>query len=98
MRSYNITYQNGLSELQQGITWEDFSRLKQITGHDCLYCADYQTLSSHKMHRVIHNLFVIHESVSMLNRGEFERARTIYEHGSIKYKEEHTRWLTRPRS
>jgi hypothetical protein len=93
MRSYNITYNNGASELQKGITWEDFSRLKHITGHECLYCADYHTLSSHKMHRVVHNLLVINESVSILNRREFERARTIYEQGSTKYKEEHKRWL-----
>src|SRR5437660_7065026 len=41
MRSYNITYNNGVSELQQGITWEHFTRLKQITEHECIYCADY---------------------------------------------------------
>lgn len=98
MRSYNITYNNGLSELQRGITWDDFTRLKQVTEHECLYCADYQTLASHKMHRVIHNLLVINESVQMLNNGEFERARAIYEQGSMKYKEEYKRWLPLPLS
>lgn len=96
MRSYNITYNNGVSELQQGITWEHFTRLKQITEHECIYCADYQTLSSHKMHRVIHNLLVVNESVQMLNAGQFERARAIYEQGSVKYKEEYKRWLQLP--
>lgn len=98
MRGYNITYNNGVSELQKGITWEDFTRFKQLTGHECLYCADYHTLVSHKMHRVIHNLLVINESVDMLNRGDFDHARTIYEQGSTKYKEEHKRWLPLPLS
>lgn len=98
MRSYNITYNNGASELQKGITWDDFIRLKQVTEHECLYCADYKTLASHKMHRVIHNLLVINESVQMLNQGEFARARSIYEQGSMKYKEEYKRWLPLPLS
>lgn len=96
MRGYNITYNNGISELQKGITWEEFTRFKQITKHDCPYCSDYKTLASHKMHRVIHNLLVINESVTMFNQSEFERARAIYEQGSIKYKEEHKRWLPLP--
>jgi len=96
MRSYNITYNNGVSELQQGITWEHFTQLKQITEHECIYCADYHTLSSHKMHRVIHNLLVVNESVQMVNDGQFERARSIYEQGSVKYKEEYKRWLPLP--
>ncbi len=98
MRSYNITYNNSLSEIQKGITWDDFIRLKQVTEHDCIYCEDYQTLASHKMHRVIHNLLVINESVNMLNQGQFERARAIYEQGSIKYKEEYKQWLPLPLS
>lgn len=93
MRSYNITYNNSSSELQQGITWEDFTRLKRITDHACPFCQDYHTLAGHKMHRVIHNLLAINESVDMLNQGQFERARAIYEQGSPKYREEYKQWL-----
>ncbi len=96
MRSYNITYNNGVSELQQGITWNDFTRLKQVTGHQCLYCTDYSTLSGHKMHRVVHNLLAINESVTMLNQGQFAQAHAIYEQGSIKYKGEYKQWLPLP--
>ena len=92
-RGYNITYQNSRSSIQKGITWEDFTRLKEITGHTCLYCSDYQTIASHKMHRVVHNLLTVSESVHMLNQGKFEHARTIYEQGSAKYREEYKRWL-----
>jgi len=97
MRSYNITYNNSSSELQQGITWEHFTHLKHVTDHECLFCADYQTLASHKMHRVIHNLLVVNESVNILNQGQFERARAIYEQGSVKYKGEYKQWLPQPR-
>src|SRR6266566_3901628 len=94
-RGYNITYNNSCSTIQKGITWEDFTRLEEITGHTCLYCSDYRTIVSHKMHRVVHNLLVVNESVHMLNQGEFDRACSIYEQGSLKYKEEYKRWLPR---
>jgi hypothetical protein len=93
MRGYNITYHNGLSELQQGITWEDFTRFKQITDHTCAFCQDHSTLAGHKMHRVIHNLLAVNESVNIFNQGQFDRARAIYAQGSLKYREEHKQWL-----
>lgn len=96
MRAYNITYQNRRSEIQQGITWEDFTKLKRITGHSCIYCNEHEVISGHKMHRVIHNLLAVHETVQMLNNGEFARARAIYEQGSIKYKEEYKKWFPLP--
>lgn len=98
MRSYNITYNNSSSEIQRGITWDEFNHLKKVTGHGCIYCEDYHILADHKMHRVIHNLLAINESVTILNAGQFELARAIYEQGSIKYKEEHKRWLPLPLS
>ena len=97
-RGYNITYNNSRSTIQKGITWEEMTRLKDITGHTCLYCADYETISCHKMHRVVHNLLVVNESVHMLNQGEFERACMIYEQGSVKYREEYKRWLPQNRT
>jgi queuine/archaeosine tRNA-ribosyltransferase len=94
-RSYNITYRNGRSELQQGIGWEEFARLKHLSGHDCTFCADQQTLASHKMHRALHNLVSIAEAVQMINNGEFSRIAAIYAAGSPKYREEFKRWPRR---
>ncbi|HEX2913491.1 MAG TPA: hypothetical protein VH186_21995 [Chloroflexia bacterium] len=94
MRSYNITYNNASSPIQKGISWSNFTRLKELTGHDCIYCADYQTLAGPKMHRVVHNLFAVNESVLMLNQGELEKIRCIYENGSAKYKKEFDKWLS----
>jgi len=93
MRGYNITYHNASSPLQKGITWSDFCQLKEITGHECIYCAEYSVLAGPKMHRVAHNLFAVSESVEMLNQGQFERASFIYQNGSAKYKEEYKKWL-----
>ena len=96
MRSFNITHQNTSSPIQKGITWPDFSRLKEITGHECIYCKDHATLAGPKMHRVVHNLLAIDESVRMLNLGQFERAEKIYRNGSAKYRLEGTKWLNLP--
>jgi hypothetical protein len=96
MRSYNITYQNGLSPIQKGISWADFTELKTITGHTCVYCSDYTTLAGPKMHRVVHNLFAVNESVELFNTGQFERVSWIYQNGSSKYKESHKEWLPQP--
>lgn len=94
MRSYNITYNNVSSPLQKGITWCDFTRLKELTGHNCIYCSDYATLAGPKMHRVVHNLFVIDESVQILNNKQFRRAGLIYQSGSVKYRAEGDKWLS----
>jgi queuine/archaeosine tRNA-ribosyltransferase len=94
-RSYNITYRNGPSELQQGIEWPHFARLKAATGHDCLYCADQATLAAHKMHRAAHNLLSIAEAVQMINQGEHKRISAIYALGSPKYREEYGQWPQR---
>ena len=91
-RSYNITYNNGQSELQKGITWDEFRRLKNITGHDCHYCTSYQPLADTKMHRVVHNLYAVSESVALVNGQDFARARHIYANGSPKYRE-YEQWL-----
>lgn len=56
------------------------------------------TLAGHKMHRVIHNLLAVSESVDIFNQGQFERARAIYEQGSLKYRGEYKRWVPLTRS
>jgi hypothetical protein len=91
-RSYNITYRNGRSQLQQGIVWEEFAKLKMLTGHDCPFCRDQQTLSAHKMHRALHNLVSIAEAVQMMNNRDFQRIEAVYESGSPKYRKEFARW------
>jgi hypothetical protein len=49
---------------------EDFLRLKDATGHDCPFCRDYETLKHSRIQQMVHNLFVMMDTVEGLNRGE----------------------------
>lgn len=92
-RGYNISHRNNLSELQKGITIDEFERLREFTGHSCPYCESIEKLQTVKLVRALHNLVCIAESVDMINRGEYERIRTIYANGSPRYRKEFKRWL-----
>jgi hypothetical protein len=92
-RAYNITYRSARSSLQRGILWEEFVALKERIGHDCPYCAEYETLAASKWHRAVHNLFCLTESVAMINAGEHDRIHAIFAGGSPKYRLEASRWL-----
>ena len=96
-RAYNITYRNIRSKLQRGILWEEFGALKARSGHECPYCATYDTLAASKWHRAAHNLLCLSESVGMINAAEHERIAAIYAGGSPKYRQE-ARWLAAPAS
>ncbi len=92
-RGYNISHSNGQSEFQKGITIEEFEQLRELTGHSCPYCESIELLQTAKYVRALHNLVCITESVDMINRGEYDRIRTIYANGSPKYRKEFQRWL-----
>lgn len=92
-RGYNISHRNSRSELQKGITIEEFERLKELTGHSCPYCESVEQLQSVKLVRALHNLISVTESVNMINRGEYQRIRSIYANGSPKYRREFGQWL-----
>jgi hypothetical protein len=49
---------------------EDFLRLKDATGHDCPFCQDYETLKHSRIQQMVHNLFVMMDTVAGLNRGD----------------------------
>lgn len=93
IRGYNISHRNSQSEIQKGITVEEFEHLKKLTGHSCPYCESIENLQTTKMMRALHNLVCIAESVNMINQGEYERIRNIYANGSPKYRKEFKRWL-----
>lgn len=93
-RYWNISHQSVLSELQQGMPIQEFERNKILTGHSCAMCDNIYLLQKSKMHRAVHNLLVIAESVSILNSENLELARKIYESSSPKYRREFQRWLS----
>ena len=45
------------------------------------------------MHRAVHNLVTLVETVEMVNRGEYDLIRQIYENGSPRYRQEYEKWL-----
>jgi len=92
-RGYNISHRNGHSELQQGITVEQFQELRSLTGHQCPFCDTIDELQKHKLYRALHNLLVIQETVELINFGDRHTIKTIYEQGSPRYRQEYEKWL-----
>lgn len=92
-RGYNISHRNGRSELQKGITIQEFERLRSRTQHRCPFCHSIRDLQQEKMYRALHNLMSIRQSVDMVNRREYDVIRRIYESGSPRYRKEYQKWL-----
>lgn len=93
MRAYNVSHRNGASELQKGITANQFGEWRELTGHNCAFCEDMAQLQAKKMYRTVHNLMVIKDTVRLLNEGSFDTIRRIYESGSPRYRQEYQKWL-----
>lgn len=93
MRAYNISHGSVISELQKGITLEQFTEYQHLTGHKCYYCESPACLQEHKLNRAVHNLIVIAETVQMVNSGDYSHIQNIYHRGSKKYQEEFEKWL-----
>jgi hypothetical protein len=93
MRAYNISHNSTTSELQRGITFDQFQDWRALTGHQCELCESLIALQKNKMYRAAHNLIVLGETIEMVNKGENERIQRIYASGSGKYRQEFERWL-----
>lgn len=94
MRGYNITYNTHVSQLERSITYEQFREWVAFTGHRCSLCSSLVELQESKMHRAVHNLITVSETVEMLNNGDYGRISQIYENGSPRYRNEFKKWLT----
>lgn len=95
MRAYNICNGIDVSGFKKGIEFEQFNEWKRMTSHDCQLCENIADLSAHKMHRAVHNLIAITETVAMANKKDNERIKTIYKAGSPRYRYEFEKWLER---
>ena len=93
MRAYNISHNSTVSELQKGITFSRFSEWRELTRHSCKLCESMVNLQYYKMHRAVHNLIALAETIEMINHGEFELIKQIYENGSPRYRQEYEKWL-----
>ena len=93
MRAYNISHNSLKSELQKGITFDQFQEWRALTGHHCELCRSVRNLQQHKMYRAVHNLIALVETVDMVNHGDYDLIRRIYENGSPRYRQEYAKWL-----
>jgi len=93
MRAYNITHRNSVSNLQKGITSDNFRLYCNITGHTCALCDCMECLQNQKMVRAAHNLIVLSETVEMLNTGNLGLVPDIYRYTSQRYQKEFDKWL-----
>ena len=93
MRAYNLSHRNGSSELQKGITVDQFNEWRKLTGHHCSFCDDISILQTEKMYRTLHNLIVIKDTVELINSNQHRHIQVIYEAGSPKYQQEFDKWL-----
>ena len=63
-RGYMVTYRVS----QRTHTYEDtFDRLKRLTGHSCPFCDSFNMLSSSRMHRIMHNLFSMLDTLDLVH-------------------------------
>ena len=92
-RSYNISHRNGSAEMHKGITVDAFLKLRDLTEHNCPFCASIEELQKKKLYRASHNLICIKETVEAINNRKTDLIRKIYSNGSPKYQQEYEKWL-----
>lgn len=51
-------------------TEAEFNELKHATGHDCPFCRDYEILKHGRIYQMMHNLYVMLDTVDALNAGK----------------------------
>lgn len=66
IRAYNITYDDSGA---RGMKQSTFERLKELTGHRCPFCEDFDQLATKRDLRVLHNLAVIQDTVDLILNG-----------------------------
>lgn len=60
VRAYNITYKDLTA---RGLEYEEFLKLKALTGHSCHYCQSFEMLQRDRFSRIMHNLTVVLDTV-----------------------------------
>lgn len=91
-RSYNVSHRTTKKNFHRAVSWDSFVAMRELTGHDCYFCTDRETLSDKKMYRAMHNLLVVSDSVKMLNNGNKEHIANIYANSSPMYRRDFLKW------
>jgi len=67
----NIT---GAASTRRTVGAREFSQLKRISAHDCVYCSDLATLKARWHYRALHNYEVALETISVVSKTGIEAA------------------------
>lgn len=70
IRAYNITYRDRSA---RGMTQKTFEMLRELTGHKCAFCDDFDQLATKRTYRVLHNLAVIQDTVELVQNGRSDQ-------------------------
>ncbi len=65
VRAYNITYQDPMA---RGLKEAEFYKLKELTGHSCIFCQSFDKLATSRTTRIMHNLVVILDTIELLGQ------------------------------
>jgi hypothetical protein len=95
-RGFNVSYRSTLSTIQQGLTCEQFNRLRAASGHECPYCESFEMLQVSREARAGHNLFATTDALDIIERGDTGRMEAIYATASPGYRVRWQRWLEQP--
>lgn len=67
VRGYMVTYR----VYRRTHTYQEhFEYLKDLTGHTCPFCEDFSLLTCSKIHRVMHNLVCVMDTLDILSTGK----------------------------
>ena len=67
IRAYNITYRDRSA---RGMPQKTFEKLKELTGHKCPFCDDFEQLATRRDYRVLHNLAAIQDTIEIIKNGQ----------------------------
>lgn len=76
IRAYNITYRDRSA---RGMPQKTFEKLRELTGHRCAFCDDFDQLAAKRDFRVLHNLAVIQDTVALVCNGHTEELLKLME-------------------
>lgn len=92
-RGYNVTHRHKVSDIQKGLTREQFDRLRAVSGHECPYCESFDLLQTSREARAGHNLFATMDALAIIALGDRACMEAIYSAASPKYRTLWQRWL-----
>ncbi len=92
-RGYNVSHRSTVSNIQQGLTRNEFNRLRAGSGHDCPYCESFEMLQTSREARAGHNLFATVDALDIIQRKDRVRMEAIYSAASPRYRVRWKSWL-----